>query len=95
MTYRIVNCRWQSGERYRMLVDAQTGMPAYWPTLFVTTQLRNAGRSVTTMEAVLGAIRVLLSFAEGRNIDLTERVLKHEFLATHELDALCDDAQQN
>ena len=47
------------------------------------------------MEAVLGAIRVLLSFAEGRNIDLTERVLKHEFLATHELDALCDDAQQN
>ena len=95
MTYRIVNCRWQTGERYRMLVDAQTGMPAYWPTLFVTTQLRNAGRSVATMEAVLGAIRVLLSFAEGRNIDLTERVLKHEFLATHELDALCDDAQQN
>ena len=57
MTYRIVNCRWQSGERYRMLVDAQTGMPAYWPTLFVTTQLRNAGRSPAQLDRIVSKRR--------------------------------------
>ena len=65
MAYRIVNRRWESGEHYRMLVDVETGMPPWWPTLFVTTQLRNAGRSVATMEAALEAIKVLLAFAEG------------------------------
>ena len=28
MAYRIRHCRWESGERYCMLVDAQTGIPA-------------------------------------------------------------------
>ena len=92
MPYRIVNCRWQSGERYRMLVEASTGMPCYWPTLFASTQLRNTARSVATMEAALDAIRVLLGFVDEREIDLEERVLQGEYLRTHELDALCDQA---
>ena len=73
-TYRIVNCRWQSGERYRMLVDAETGQPLWWPTLFITTQLRNPGRSVATMEGALKAIQVLLAYAETYGIDLDQRV---------------------
>ena len=52
-TYRNVSCRWQSGERYEMLVDAETGLPQWWPLLHITTQVRNAGRSVATMEAAL------------------------------------------
>ena len=93
MPYRMVKCRWDTGEHYRILVDENTGVPPVWPTLYVTTQLRNAGKSVATMEAALGAIQVLLRYAEANAINLTERVLKHEFLARHEVDALCDEAQ--
>ena len=92
MGYRIRHCRWESGERYVMLVDTETGIPPWYPTLFITTQLRNAGRSVATMEAALGAIQFLLEHTEAQGMDLEERVLKREFLAMHEIDALCDEA---
>ena len=77
-----------------MLVDRDTGLPAFWPTLFVTTQVRNKGQSVAAMEVALGAINVLLSFTEKRGIDLEERVLKREYLREHELDALRDWTQR-
>ena len=93
MGYRIVKCRWDTGEHYRILVDCETGMPPLWPTLYITTQVRNAGHSVATMEAALGAIQVLLGYTEAHEINLEERVLKREFLAIHEVDALCDFAQ--
>ena len=76
-----------------MLVDAETGLPTWWPTLFVTTQLRNTGQSVSTMDAALGALQILLSFAEARGIDLEERFLAKGFLGPGEIDALCDTGQ--
>ena len=94
-TYRIVNCRWQSGERYVMLVDSETGLAPWEPMLFITTQARNAGRSVATMEAALRAIQVLLTYAEARGIDLDQRVLSGQYLALHEVDALSDSAQRS
>ena len=94
MSYRIQQTTWDTGERYCMLHDAETGMPPWYPMLFITTQFRNEGHSVATMEAALRAVQLLLDFTEGREIDLEERVLKREFLATHEIDALCDAAQR-
>ena len=73
MAYRIIKCQWESGEHYRMLVDAESGMPIYWPTLYVTTQIRNRGHTVATMDVALGAIQVLFAFTEARNLDLKER----------------------
>ena len=93
MAYRIVKSRWDTGEHYRILVDEETGLPPAWPALYITTQVRNPGWSVATMEAALGAIQVLLGYTEAHEIDLEERVLKRKFLAVHEVDALCDWAQ--
>ena len=93
MRRRIVNCRWQSGERYVMLVEAETGQPLWWPMLYVTTQLRNAGQSVATMEAALRAIDLLLTYAQEYRMDLEERILTRQYLAIYEVDALCDWAQ--
>ena len=45
------------------------------------------------MEAALGAIQVLLAFAEAREIALEERVLTRQFLETHEIHVLCDRAE--
>ena len=88
MQYRIVQCRWQSGERYVMLVEAETGQPPWWPMLYVTTQLRNTGRSVATMEAALRAIQVLLAYTDTHGIDLEERFETREFLDVYEVDNL-------
>lgn len=64
MAWRIHHCRWESGERYCMMVDADTGVPPAWPTLYVTTQIRNRGHSVATMEQALRGVRVLLDFVK-------------------------------
>ena len=93
MSYQIRQTTWDTGERYCMLVDAETGMPPWYPMLFITTQFRNDGQSVATMDAALRAIHVLLDFAEAKRMDLEERVLQRRFLAIRELDALCDAAQ--
>ena len=92
-TYRIVDCRWETGEHYPMLVDAQTGHPPWWPTLFITTQIRPE-RSSATMESTLRAIKLLLAYVEAHGIDLQQRVLSRQYLAFHELDALCDSARR-
>lgn len=42
------------------------------------------------MEAALGAIHVLLAFAQAHGIDLEQRLLSRQYLAVSELDALCD-----
>ena len=92
-TNRIVGCRWQSGERYQMLVDADTGLPLWWPMLYITTQMRNAGQSVATMEAALRAIDVLLTYAQEYRIDLEVRILTRQYLTLNEMDALRDWAR--
>lgn len=68
-------------------------MPTYWPTLYVTTQIRNNGHSVATMDVALGAIQVLFAFAEARNLDLKDRFRSRQFLRTHEVEDLCGFAQ--
>ena len=94
-TYRLVRCRWQTGERYCLLVDAETGLPPWWPTLFITTQLRTASKSVATMETALRSIQILLAYADEHGISLEDRVLAREHLALHEVHGLADWAQQS
>ena len=71
----------QSGERYCLLFDKTTGMPLFYPNLFVTTQVRNKSNSVAAMESALSSINVLQSFCDERGLDLTDRFLKREFFS--------------
>ena len=92
-SYRIKSFVMKSGERYCLLVNKVSGLPLYYPNLFVTTQVRNKSLSVAVMEQALAAINVLLTFCDERQIDLEARFLKREFFALHELDALRDHCQ--
>ena len=92
-SYRIKSFVMKSGERYCLLVDKVSGLPLYYPNLFVTTQVRNKSLSVAVMEQALAAINVLLTFCDERKIDLEARFLKREFFELHELDALRDHCQ--
>lgn len=77
------------GERWGMLLD-EWGMPVFYPTLFNTCKLRNAGKSTSTQEQYLTSIKWLLEFCDGNHIDLIQRILSKKFLTTGELDRLSD-----
>lgn len=81
------------GERYCLLVDKCSGLPLYYPNLFVTTQVRNGSLSYSTMESTLGGIAVLLRFMAERDDDVEVRFGQHQFFEIHELDAIRDFCQ--
>ena len=92
-SYRVKSFVLKSGERYCLLVDKVTGLPLYYPNLFVTTQVRNISQSVASMESALTSINVLLTFCNERDIDLEARFLRREFFQLNELDAIRDHCQ--
>ena len=50
-----------TGERYCVLADKQTGVPLFYPNLFVTTQIRNNSQSLSAMETAFNGIQILLA----------------------------------
>lgn len=83
-----------SGERYVLLVETQTGLPLYFPNLYVTTQIRNRSLSLSAMESALNGISVLLQFFAERGIDFDTRLTKQDYLKINEIDALRDFCQK-
>lgn len=82
-----------SGERYSLLVDISSGLPMYYPNLYVTTQVRNNSLSYSAMESALSGISVLMRFLDGRGEDIEERFYGGRFLQGFELDAIRDFCQ--
>jgi len=58
--YRTQGFVLEDGERYCLLVAPDSGLPLFYPNLFVTTQVRNRSLSVASMDAAFAAINVLL-----------------------------------
>ena len=82
--------RFSDGERVPMLMDA-SGLPLFYPTLYVTAQLRNAGLAVNTIRNRLADLTVLFrweivfsrdllsEFKQGRFLDLSDIVSLRDF----------------
>ncbi|MDX5338014.1 MAG: site-specific integrase [Cyclobacteriaceae bacterium] len=85
----------ENGERYCLLVESNSGVPLFYPNLFITTQVRNASLSFASMESALSSISVLLKFSDEHEIDLVERIKSGVFLKLNEVDALADYCQFN
>ncbi|MGV6826096.1 MAG: tyrosine-type recombinase/integrase, partial [bacterium] len=83
-----------SGERSCLVVDRSTGLPLYYPNLYLTTQLRNRSVAFATIEAEACHIVVLLRYLDLRNVDIETRFSKKQFLIGHELDDLRDFTQR-
>lgn len=92
MKFRTETYKMESGERCCLLVD-ELGMPVFFPTLYITTRLRNAGKSVATAEQCLSGIKILLEFCGNENINLDERIRTGIFLNSCEIDAIRDSCQ--
>lgn len=81
-----------SGERYCLLVSG-SGLPMFYPNLYVTTQVRNRSQSYSAMESALGGVSVLHRFLDESGENLEERFREGRFLEDSELDAIRDFCQ--
>ncbi len=80
------------GERVPMLHD-EKGLPLFYPTLFSTTQLRNAGAAVNTIRNKLADILVLLRWEEQHRRDLIAEFAQGKFLTVADIVSLRDFAK--
>ena len=80
------------GERVPMLHDAQ-GLPLFYPTLFATSQLRNAGAAVNTIRNKLADIVVLLRWESLQGRDLISEFRNGCFLTLADVVSLRDFAK--
>ena len=82
-----------TGERYCLLVNSGSGIPLFYPNLYITTQVRNKSLSYSAMESALSGISVLLRFLEERGEKIEKRFLEGDFFQNSELDAIRDYCQ--
>ncbi|MBI9091113.1 MAG: site-specific integrase [Desulfobacterium sp.] len=79
-----------NGERYKLLVNATTGIPLYYPTLYITSQIRGGGQSVSTIQSFITSLKVLLRWLDHYSVDMEERFRRKEFLTLQEVESLRD-----
>jgi len=85
--YRIETTVFESGERFPVLVDNESGSPLFDPTVFALSKYRNANEAVNTIEQVLRGVMILCLFADHRGINLGTRVRgEGRFLSIDEVD---------
>lgn len=82
----------QSGERVPMLQD-ELGLPLFYPTLFATSQLRNAGVAVNTIRNKLADLIVLLRWEATSRRDLVSEFQGGRFLTIADVVSLRDFAK--
>lgn len=75
-----------------MLHDAR-GLPLFYPNLFATAQLRNAGAAVNTIRNKLADIVVLLRWEHSRSRDLISEFRAGRFLTVADVVSLRDFAK--
>jgi integrase len=88
MDFKIRNYREPSGQRNAIIVDTETGMPAFWPMLYVSSLLRAKGLAVNSINSQLGAILFFYHWAEMRGIDIEARIGSGEDFSRNEIDTL-------
>jgi site-specific recombinase XerD len=88
MDFKIRNYIEPTGQRNAIIVESETGMPAFWPMLYVTSKLRAKGLAVTSKNSQLGAILCFYKWAEMRGIDIDSRIASGEGFSRNEIDTL-------
>ena len=80
----------KTGERLKLLVDASSGIPLFYPNLYCTSQIRGASKSVATIQSYITSMKVLYSWAAEYSVDIEDRWKKAEWFKIWEIDSLRD-----
>lgn len=83
----------ESGERFSILVD-DTGMPLYYPALYVTAEMRGGSLSINTINNALSALKAMCAWQDYYGQDLESRFKRSELLCRHEIHSLRDFMQK-
>ncbi|BBQ10775.1 site-specific integrase [Stenotrophomonas maltophilia] len=94
--YRLSAHVFGEGERVPLLQDAR-GLPLFYPTLFATAKLRNAGIAVNTIRNKLADILVLLRWQASKKParDLEAEFARGEFLTLADVMSIRDFASRD
>ena len=83
----------EGGERFSVLVD-DSGMPLYYPALYVTAELRGASLSINTIDNALSALKAMYAWQDYYGLELESRFKRSELLLPHEIHSLRDFMQK-
>jgi len=90
------------GERYILLKDEFSGMPLYYPNLYITSSIRGASRSISSIESFISAYKVLCAWEIDRatkntkklkrirNYNIEERFARGLFFTRTEIESIRD-----
>jgi len=84
----------RDGERHKLLVSADSGIPLYYPSLYITSHVRGAGHSVSTIQAAITALKVMYSWLDHYGLDIESRFQQAELLTQNEIISLRDFAKK-
>ncbi|MBM1205904.1 tyrosine-type recombinase/integrase [Pseudomonas fragi] len=82
-----------NGERFVVLVD-ESGMPLFYPALYVTVHMRGRSLAVNTIQNALNALKALYAWQSYYEIDVEWRFSRRELLQSHEVHSLRDFMQK-
>jgi integrase len=93
MTLRVKIGLFGNGERLPLLVDSDSGVPLFLPTVYCVTTLRARAKAVNTIDQAVRAILLLHASANRQRIDLYARIGSGQALTLPEIDGLAADAR--
>lgn len=85
--YRVKLLKWESGERFPLLLDGE-GRPLFEPTIYALTELRTRNQATNTISSALRAIQAFFLFLDIRSIDLSSRLACGQLLSFGEVEDL-------
>ncbi|MGB2741238.1 MAG: site-specific integrase [Cognaticolwellia sp.] len=88
MKYKVQRFSFESGERYALLINSETGIPLIHENLYVTIHIRNTGESINTMVACLRDLRLFHEICEYMDINLEQRFAEGKALSKPEMTSI-------
>jgi hypothetical protein len=80
---KLIQCRFSSGQRVPLLVQAGNAAPLPILIPFMYVQLKLRHRAYNTAAAHLRAIQAFYTYAESRDLDIDEAILACHLCAQH------------
>ncbi|MBG0752213.1 tyrosine-type recombinase/integrase [Pectobacterium carotovorum] len=77
-----------SGERYCIVINKESGIPLYYPNLYLTTRFRNTGHAVSTIESKAVNLSLFYRFLENNNINIESNIFSGLYLSGGDIDRL-------
>lgn len=92
--FQIRTIPFENGERFPVMLNRESGMPLFLPTIYLVSMIRGKGGQVATLQLHLRAIKFLYTWGAQCSIDIDERFRSGDFLRLNEIDLLASDVRK-